>query len=115
MWQIKTAEGVPRPLWGHRLFADLVGGPGKGVRKRLSDAGLRDWEVDFCWKEAGLIVEVEGGSWVRGSHVRGKRFESDCEKYNELELRGWTLIRVTTNMVSDGRALSYIERFFDGF
>jgi hypothetical protein len=53
---------------------------------------------------------VDGGSWVRGRHSRGKGYEGDCEKANEAAIAGWRVLRVTTDMVKDGRALTTIER-----
>jgi very-short-patch-repair endonuclease len=70
----------------------------------------RKWRFDFCWPEQQLALEIEGGTWIRGRHSRGQAFESDCEKYNEAALLGWRVLRVTTNMVQDGRALKYVER-----
>lgn len=70
----------------------------------------RRYRADFCFLEACLLVEVEGGSWSRGRHTRGKGFEEDCEKYAEAVCRGYRVLRVTTAMVEDGRALGYIIR-----
>lgn len=70
----------------------------------------RRWRADFAWPEACLLVEVEGGSWVSGRHNRGKGFEADCEKYAEAVIQGWRVLRFTTEMVEDGRALGLIMR-----
>ncbi|UCC53812.1 MAG: hypothetical protein JSV68_07520 [Anaerolineaceae bacterium] len=43
-------------------------------------------------------------------HAHPERFEKDCEKYNEAALYGWTVIRVTPKMISDGRAIDWLER-----
>ena len=39
-------------------------------------------------------------------------FGIDCEKYAELLILGYPLLRVTQKMVRDGRAMDYIHRFF---
>jgi very-short-patch-repair endonuclease len=70
----------------------------------------RKWRFDFAWPERKLAVEVEGGTWSGGRHTRGDGFERDCEKYNAAALLGWTVLRFTTAMVDDGRALETIER-----
>jgi len=70
----------------------------------------RKWRFDFAWLDQMIAVEVEGGTWVRGSHTRGVRFEKDCEKYNTAALLGWKVLRFTTDMVTDGRALAAIEQ-----
>ena len=70
----------------------------------------RRWRADFAWPEAKLLVEVEGGSFSNGRHNRSLGFEADCEKYAEAVIQGWRVIRVTTAMVEDGRALGFIMR-----
>ncbi len=78
----------------------------------------RQWRFDFSWRDGGNLVacEVEGGIWMQTATGRSKghahplRFESDCEKYNEAALYGWTIIRVTPAMIRDGRALDWLER-----
>jgi len=71
----------------------------------------RRWRFDFAWPASMLAVEVEGGVWLAsGHHSKGRGFEADCEKYNEAMLLGWRVLRVTPAMVSDGRALAWIER-----
>jgi hypothetical protein len=59
-----------------------------------------------------LAVEVEGGSWVHGRHVRAKGFAADCEKYNAAVLLGWRILRFTPAMIEAGAALSALERAF---
>lgn len=74
----------------------------------------RRWRFDFAFPDDKLAVEVEGGIWANGRHNRGSGFEGDCAKYNEAMLAGWRVIRVTSNMVKDLRALNYIKRALHG-
>ena len=94
-YQIRSA-GLPMPDREARLI------PGRRHR------------VDLYWPHAKLVVEVEGGTWVNGAHSRGKHFEGDCWKYNELALMGYTVLRFTTDMISRGEALAMIERALIG-
>lgn len=68
----------------------------------------RMWRFDFAWPDLSVAVEVEGGQWI-GGHG-GTRFDQDCEKYAEAAIRGWTVIRVSTDMVDNGRAAAIIPR-----
>lgn len=68
----------------------------------------RKWRFDFTIGE-DLAIEVEGGTWQAGRHTRGSGFEQDCEKYNRATLLGWRILRFTTRMIEDGRALKTIE------
>ena len=70
----------------------------------------RRYRFDFAWPDVKVACEVEGGTFIQGRHVRGKGFEGDCEKYNLAACLGWRVIRVTSKMIHDGRALKWIER-----
>lgn len=70
----------------------------------------RKWRFDFSWKDKMIAMEIDGGTWVRGRHSRGKGARADAEKQNEANLLGWTVYRATTDMVQDGTALHIIER-----
>lgn len=101
-------SGLPECEREYRWAAHQVG-PGRGLRKRLAEAGLRDWRFDFAWPEAGMAVEVEGGTWSRGRHVRGKGYADDCVKYNWAQLYGWSVFRFTTEQVLQGEAIAFLE------
>lgn len=83
----------------------------------------RRWKLDFAWPEAispwtphfikgKFAVEIEGGTWIAGRHIRPAAFEADCEKYAEALIMGWRVLRVTTHMVEDGRAIDLLWRLF---
>lgn len=69
----------------------------------------RKWRFDWAWPACKLAIEYEGGTFAGGRHVRGLGYSSDCEKYSEAALLGWTVVRITADMVSDGRAFRLIE------
>jgi hypothetical protein len=73
----------------------------------------RKWQLDFAWPEIRVACEVEGGVWTGGRHTRGAGFTADCEKYNEAAVLNWLILRVTGQMVNDGRALHYIQLAID--
>jgi tRNA(Met) C34 N-acetyltransferase TmcA len=76
----------------------------------------RNWRFDYAWVAEGIALEFEGGIWMKTKtgrskgHAHPKRFLKDCEKYNEAALYGWRVLRVTGEMVEDGRALDWLER-----
>lgn len=72
----------------------------------------RRWRVDYAWPEHRLAVEIEGGAWVGGRHVRGPGFTKDMEKYNELALAGWSLLRFTPRQLRNGEAVATLLRWF---
>jgi len=99
---------LPEPEREYRFAAHHVGGPGKGLRTRLAEAGRRDWRMDFAWPEYQFAVEVEGGAWVGGRHTRGKGFEADIEKYHHAARLGWTVYRTSANLIRSGQSVRLV-------
>ena len=72
----------------------------------------RKWRIDYCWPDHRLAVEIEGGAWTQGRHTRGKGFTADIEKYNNIQIAGYTLLRFTPQQVQDGTAIAAIQAWF---
>ena len=71
----------------------------------------RKWRIDYAWPEQKLAIEVEGGIWINGGHNRGKIYKDNVEKYNELVLYGYDLLRfVPDNLLTYG--IDTIIRWF---
>ncbi len=60
---------------------------------------VRRWRFDCAWLDAKVAVELEGGTYMRGRHVRGEGFAKDCEKANAATSQGWRLYRFTSDML----------------
>jgi very-short-patch-repair endonuclease len=69
----------------------------------------RRWRIDYAWIDNKIAIEVEGGSWVRGRHTRGTGFIKDMEKYNNMTIYGWRLIRVTPQTLNTLETIEMIE------
>lgn len=69
----------------------------------------RQWRFDIAWPIYELAVELEGGVWSQGRHVRGSGFIADCDKYNAAAMMGWRVLRFTRQHVDDGTALKIVE------
>lgn len=69
----------------------------------------RRWRFDFAFPALRLGVEVEGGLYSRGRHVRPAGYEADLEKYNAAALAGWMVLRFSPAQVRSGQAASMIE------
>ncbi len=71
----------------------------------------RQFRVDFCFIDLRIIVEVEGGVWTEKSrHRTGEGYLRDIEKYNEIALDGWMLLRTERGAIESGEAIILIER-----
>jgi very-short-patch-repair endonuclease len=90
-WQLH-AWGLPEPV------------------RELVFAPPRRWRLDFAWPEARVAVEVDGGTWTGGRHVRGAGIEADCAKFSEAAVLGWRVLRVTGDMVRHGQAADLVRR-----
>lgn len=67
--------------------------------------------MTVCHEDIRNITKlVEGGTWQKGRHTSGEGYQNDCEKYAEAVLLGWTVIRATTQQVTSGTALKWVER-----
>ncbi len=70
----------------------------------------RRWRFDWAWPDKSIAVEVDGAVYTGGRHTRGAGFEKDMEKLNEAQILGWRVLRFSSGMVKDGRALGVVER-----
>jgi very-short-patch-repair endonuclease len=59
----------------------------------------RLWRFDRAWPEERVAVEMEGGTYGQGRHVRPAGFEDDCWKYNTAAALGWAVLRFTGRML----------------
>lgn len=91
LFQLKAA-GLPEPVGEYRFDES------------------RRWRFDWAWVREKVAVEVEGGVFSKGRHLRPEGFLKDIEKYNQAVLLGWRLFRVTPQMVSSGEALTLTEK-----
>jgi hypothetical protein len=76
----------------------------------------RLWRFDLAWPEARLAVEIQGGIFTRGRHVRGASLLREWEKLNTAALMGWAVLLVSTDQVTDGTlrnllALAILRRY----
>lgn len=85
--------GLPDPVREHQFDAD------------------RQWRFDFAWPDVKLAVEVEGGIFSSGRHVRGAGFEADCYKYNRAVMLGWRVLRFTRKMIRTRTTVEQIGTF----
>ena len=69
----------------------------------------RQWRFDFAWPIYKVAVEVDGGIYSRGRHVRGAGFERDVEKRNAAILAGWRVLHFTRSHIKTGQAIRDIE------
>lgn len=68
----------------------------------------RKWRFDYAWADLKIALEIHGGVFTNGRHVRGKGFTEDKVKMNSAQLLGWIVIEATTEHVKSGQMLAWI-------
>lgn len=61
----------------------------------------RKWPFDMAIPAYKIAIEIEGGTWINGRHVTGGGYADDCEKYNAAAVRGWAVLRYTTEQAQN--------------
>jgi hypothetical protein len=108
----KTTFGKPYPMFEAMCQAHGLPVPERELRFHP----VRQWRLDFAWKGEGgaayigVALEVDGGVWTSGRHVRGKGFISDIEKMNEAQLAGWVVLRCTPEDIRSGAVFELLKR-----
>ncbi len=107
--KVPRAKSKPEELFALQMKA-LKQETNAGYCREYQFKEGRKWRVDFAIPWKWVAIEIEGGIFSGGRHVRGKGFEADCEKYNALAEQGWRLFRFTPAMVKSGKAIEQIKR-----
>ena len=75
---------------------------------------VRRWRFDWAFVSPNKIgLEVEGGIWTGGRHVRGAGFLKDIEKYNAAAVLGWRVLRVTPRTLCSPQTFALLKRALD--
>lgn len=69
----------------------------------------RRLELDFAWVSAKVAVEVQGGIYSRGAHVRPAGYKRDAEKARRAQLMGWMVFPCTAEDVRTRAIVADVE------
>lgn len=112
--ELKIKKQSPRPsgsqlenVLAHQIKLAGLPEPLRELRNAVPD---RRYRFDFGWPDHHLLLEVQGGAWIRSGHTSGSGINRDTEKANLAMLEGWRVMCVTSNQIHDGRALQWIKR-----
>lgn len=73
----------------------------------------RRYRWDFAWPSYSLLVEVQGGIWMKGGHSSGAGITRDCTKLSLATLAGWATMQVTKDHIESGEALQWIRTYLE--
>lgn len=66
----------------------------------------RKYKWDFYFRQNRLLVEIQGGIWLKMSgHNTGKGIERDAEKLNLATCAGFNVLQITAKTIKNGMAM----------
>lgn len=71
---------------------------------------FKQWRYDFAWPKLKVAVEIDGGTFFGGDHVRGKGYQRDCMKNNAAQLEGWSVLRADREMVDSAEFAVVVKK-----
>ena len=87
----------------------MLGGP--ELEREYRFEPMRRWRADFAYLgKRKVIIEIEG--W--GRHQRWQGYHDDIEKYNWATMMGYSLIRLSANMLTPDYVESIIQWIQEG-
>ena len=73
----------------------------------------RKFRFDFCYEDARLLIEINGGTFTKGAHSTGTGIRRDYEKNNLAQLAGWRCLMFDGEMVRSGEAVDIVRKALD--
>lgn len=71
----------------------------------------RRWRADYAVLGDGIkvLIELEGGIYSGGRHVRADGYRNDVEKYNAASMLGFVVLRLGTGQVDHQHVTEIID------
>lgn len=75
----------------------------------------RSWRIDMVVirDDKKVAIEIEGGTWTKSRHREGAGWLRDMEKYNEISMHGFILLRFTHTNHTNHDVIQHVKRIFD--
>lgn len=72
----------------------------------------RKFRFDFAWVDLKVALEIEGGIWTRGRHVRPIGYQNDLIKYNLAAYNGWFVFRHIPQWINNKKTINELIKYF---
>lgn len=72
--------------------------------------GIPRFRYDFAWKNCKLLIEVNGGTYVKSGHTTHKGIDRDYRKNRWAQQLGWRCFSYTGEDVKNGTAIDEIRK-----
>lgn len=86
---------------------EMCGGPALVTELRFHPD--RRWRFDFAHEASKVAIEINGGIWSNGRHVRGTGYLNDREKVNAATALGWRVFELGTGQVTPDNVQAIVE------
>lgn len=73
----------------------------------------RKWRFDYAFLKFKVGLEVQGGLFTYGGHVRGSGYLQDMEKYNHAAAMGWLIVQCMPKDLCMGETLKFVQDAID--
>lgn len=72
----------------------------------------RKWRFDFAWHlgDIKIALEIDGGVWNQGRHLRGSGFIKDQQKRNHATLLGWRVFNCVPADIKSGSIFKILRQ-----
>ena len=74
----------------------------------------RKFRFDFCFREARLLIEINGGTFTKGGHSSGLGLRRDYEKLRLAQDHGWKVYPFDAQAVRSGEAVEQVRKALEG-
>ena len=93
--QVLSISGLPSPVQEHKFHPE------------------RKWRFDYAYPDKKVAIEIDGGTWNNGAHVRPIHYQSDCEKFNEAAILGWRVLKFIPQELNSMKTVDKIKKALD--
>jgi very-short-patch-repair endonuclease len=77
------------------------------------NAAARKWRCDFVFQDYMVMVEIDGGIFIRGAHGHPTDILRNMRKQNDAMLLGYTVLRFTPAEARNGTAWAFTQRVLE--
>jgi hypothetical protein len=102
LWQVRYPD---LPLV--REYSDIPTWETDFQERYAKSKRSKRYRADFAHIPSRSIVEIQGGTFNGGRHVRASGYERDCRKFNLATMGGWKVFLLTTQTAKE---IFWLER-----
>jgi len=107
--QVPAVDDYPAILAAQMCIAGLP-----EPARELKFCPWRKFRFDLAYSDLLWAFEINGAIWQQGRHSRGSGLIKEYEKLNLAQSLGWRVYQFSTDQVTSGYALAFIEKELKG-